>query len=83
MLKENRWSQRKWEEAWDIARTDKVIANRNRGIALSGHLPLVKEYTSYNYLCMTFDEHMGYYCSCNVEHFIKSPLFYLAFIAPS
>ena len=55
LIKKNRWSQRRWEEAWEIAATDKVIANRDRGRTLpSSYLPLVKKYTWLNCLGMTY-----------------------------
>jgi hypothetical protein len=35
LLKESREQQRKWEEAWEIAKTDGAIANRDRGRGFS------------------------------------------------
>jgi hypothetical protein len=45
LLKENREQQRKWEEAWEIAKTDGTIANIDRGRILpDSYVPLLPKY---------------------------------------
>ena len=47
LLQESREQQRKWEEAWEIAKTDGAIANRDRGRVLpDSYIPLLSRYNN-------------------------------------
>ncbi len=47
LLQESREQQRKWEEAWEIAKTDGAIANRDGGRVLpDSYIPLLSKYNN-------------------------------------
>ena len=46
VTKESKWTQRRWREAWEIAKSSTAIANRDMGRTLpQSYIPVLKKYS--------------------------------------